>query len=63
VTQWGGGIPRIVVVGTKSQKKLKMLHDRGVYALSGPVEPARLRALLSHAVARRAARMTAPTLA
>ena len=63
IAQWGGGIPRIVIGAGKSQKKLKMLHDRGVYTLSGPVEPARLRALLSHAVARRAARLTAPTLA
>jgi PAS domain S-box-containing protein len=61
ITQWGGDIPRIVVVGAKSPKTLKMLHDRGIYALSAPAEPARLRALLSHAVARRPARSTAAT--
>jgi PAS domain S-box-containing protein len=61
VTQWGGGIPRIVVVAEKSTRRLKMLRDRGIYVLSAPVEPARLRALLSHAVAHRAARPAATT--
>jgi hypothetical protein len=60
IEQWGEHIARIVVVTGKSTKKLRMLADRGIHPLSGPVEPARLRALLSHVVARTPRRAAAP---
>lgn len=53
VDSWGGDIARIVILGGRSRETLRLLRERGIYTLQAPVEPARLRAVLSHAISEK----------
>jgi CheY-like chemotaxis protein len=51
---FGQEIPAILITGDSAPSTIKALNDSGLPILHKPLKPAKLRALLSHMLARRA---------
>lgn len=53
-TVWGGDIPGLIITADRSPRVAEVVRRHGFHLLRKPVKPAKLRALLSHVLPRRA---------